>query len=295
MLGIGKSSKLNLACELAADRIVAARAVEGGALDMSAVRELSSGALTPSLTGTNIANPEAVRSAVMEAMSGVASNTRNIIAVIPDGACRITLLDFDSLPEKREEAEAVVRFRLKKSLPFDVDRARVSCHVQQGAKGTVSVVAAVILNSVLKEYESVLRDAGLAPGAVLPSMLAALGQVDASVPTLVIKVEHFTTSVAIVNEGRLLQLRTLENPAGTPPEAAQLAEDIYPSLVFFQDTYGTKLQKVLANGVNRMDEFSAALQEQTGLRTQELVSSSRLAGGSSAQRSSLGGVVGALA
>ena len=36
------------------------------------------------------------------------------------------LLDFDTLPDKREDAEAVVRFRLKKSLPFDVDQSAVS-------------------------------------------------------------------------------------------------------------------------------------------------------------------------
>jgi type IV pilus assembly protein PilM len=292
---IGKSRKLTLACELAADRVVAARAAEGGAIDMSAVRTLNSGAITPSLTVANIGNPEAVRLAIQEAMSSVDNHSRDIIAVLPDGACRITLLDFDNLPEKREEAEAVVRFRLKKSLPFDVERARVSCHVQQGAKGAISVVAAVILNSVLKEYESVLREAGFAAGVVLPSILAALGQVDATVPTLLVKVEQFTTSIALVNENRLLQLRTLENPAGTPPEATQLAEDVYPSLVFYQDTYGARIQKVLANGVDHLEEFSEALQEQGGLRAQELVSSSRLGGGSSVQRSSLGGVVGALA
>ena len=39
-----------------------------------------------------------------------------MIAVLPDAAVRVALLDFDSLPGKREEAEGVVRFRLKKSL-----------------------------------------------------------------------------------------------------------------------------------------------------------------------------------
>ena len=42
----------------------------------------------------------------------------------------------------------------------------------------VRVVAAVTPKTVLEEYESVVRDAGYNPGAVLPSMIAALGVVD---------------------------------------------------------------------------------------------------------------------
>ena len=43
---------------------------------------------------------------------------------------RVVLLDFDTLPSNPAEAEGVVRFRLKKSLPFDVDKAKVSYHAQ---------------------------------------------------------------------------------------------------------------------------------------------------------------------
>ena len=93
------------------------------------------------------------------------------------------LLDFETFPPKPDEAEAVVRFRLKKSLPFDPDEARVSYHAQTTGKG-VQVVAAVVLKNVLEEYESAFRDAGYIPGVVMPSMLAAIGAADAERPTL---------------------------------------------------------------------------------------------------------------
>jgi len=76
---------------------------------------------------------------------------------------RVVLLDFETLPSKRDEAEAVVRFRLKKSLPFDPADARISYHAQSTGKG-VRAVAAVVLNTVLEEYESAFRDAGYNPG-----------------------------------------------------------------------------------------------------------------------------------
>ena len=91
------------------------------------------------------------------------------------------LLDFDTLPDKPQEADAVVRFRLKKSLPFDVDQSSVSFD-RQGTSDPVRVIAAVTPRAVLEEYESLVREAGYNPGSVLPSMLAALGAVDAFSP-----------------------------------------------------------------------------------------------------------------
>ena len=60
-------------------------------------------------------------SALRDALSAVAGRSRDVCLVIPDATTRIMLLDFDTLPAKPEEADAVVRFRLKKSLPFEVE------------------------------------------------------------------------------------------------------------------------------------------------------------------------------
>ena len=94
--------------------------------------------------------------------------------MLPDAAVRVVLLDFETLPSKRDEAEGVVRFRLKKSLPFDVEKAKVSYHVQPSNVG-VRVIAAVALANVVEDYEAAFRQAGYQPGVVMPSMLAALG------------------------------------------------------------------------------------------------------------------------
>ncbi len=265
----------------------------GGTVESSSVRSLPPGALQPHLHAVNFNQPEAVRSALEGALAVIGGRGRDVIAVLPDAACRIVLLDFDALPDKREEAEAIVRFRLKKSLPFEVEKARVSYQAQI-ADGKVNVVAAVVLNSVLEEYESVLREAGCTPGVVVPSMLAALGQVDADVPTLVIKLDPTSTSFAIVNEGRLLLIRTVENPGGAVPPGSQLVEDIYPSLVFFQDTYGAKVQRMLVGGLDSIDGLNASLAEHLGVRAQELVSDRILGADMGAQRSALGAVAGAL-
>jgi type IV pilus assembly protein PilM len=282
-----------LACEVSVDGVVAARAGQhGDALEAYVVHRLPEGSLAPDLAEANVLRPETVRQVVSDVMTGVAARSRDVIAVLPDAAVRVVLLDFEALQDKRPEAEAVVRFRLKKSLPFDVERARVSYHVQPASTG-IKVIAAVALASVVEEYESAFRSAGYNPGVVLPSMLAALGAVDAHRPTMVVKVDVFTTSIAILDRSQLLLFRTLENTHGAHISGEQLAEDVYPSVVFFQDTYQLDVERIFVAGMGS-EPALRGLHAQTGVEVEELVSESHIGAGNGVERSRLAGVVGAL-
>jgi type IV pilus assembly protein PilM len=217
-----------------------------------------------------------------------------VIAVLPDAAVRVVLLDFDTLPANSEEAEGVVRFRLKKSLPFDMDKAKLSYHAQPSNNG-VRVIAAVALTSVIEDYESAFREAGYSPGVVLPSMLAALGAADARLPTLVIKVDARTTSIAILEQEQLLLFRTLENTRGVTITGEQLAEEVYPSVVFFQDTYHLNIDQIFVAGLPESGGAAPALRAQTGAEVRELVSGSQLGSSVGAiPKWRMAGVVGAL-
>src|SRR6266436_422807 len=290
------TAKPKLACEISADRVLAGRLGEDGrSLEACAARELAPGCVVPDLVEGNLRQRDAVKSAVESTLDSVAGRTHDVIAVVPDAAVRVVLLEFDTLPTNSEEAAGVVRFRLKKSLPFDVDKARVSYHAQKFDDG-VRVVAAVALASVVEDYESVFRDAGFSPGVVLPSMLAALGAADAKRPTLVVKVDARTTSIAILNDDQLQLFRTLENTRGVTITGEQLAEEVYPSVVFFQDTYHLNIERIYVSGLSESGGAAPALRAQTGAEVQELVASSQL--GSSASgpipRWRMAGVVGAL-
>jgi len=46
-------------------------------------------------------------------------------------------------------------------------------------------------------------------------------------------VDARTTSIAILDKQQLLLFRTLENTRGVTISGEQLAEDVYPSVVFF--------------------------------------------------------------
>ena len=64
--------------------------------------------------------------------TGTASAARPLI--LPDYCARVAVLDFDTFPSDPAEQLALVRFRIKKSVPFDVDSAIVS-YVEQPRPG----------------------------------------------------------------------------------------------------------------------------------------------------------------
>jgi type IV pilus assembly protein PilM len=213
-----------VACEIAPEGVTAARSGEPGApLAGIGFAALETGALAPSLKPGNVVDRLEVIAAVRKALEqvGAKANTRNadITVVIPDGACRVLLLEFDSLPNKLSEALPLVRFRLKKLLPFDADDAMVSFQVMSQSRQIVRVLAVAIPRDVLGEYESAAREAGFDPGAVLPSTLAAMAAVDEAGAALVINANSLGITAAIAREGILLLHRAVDlqaQPAGVP-------------------------------------------------------------------------------
>ncbi len=285
-----------LACEIAGDRVFAARiADKNRTLDAYSACELPLGSVIPDLIESNLRRRDDVTTSIRQALASVGGRGRDVIAVLPDAAVRVVLLDFDALPASKPEAEAVVRFRLKKSLPFDVDKAKVSYHAQTSGQG-VRAIAAVALSSVIEDYEAAFRDAGYTPGLVLPSMLAALGAADATRPTLVVKVDARTIGIAILDNNQMLLFRTLENTRAASITGEQLAEEIYPSIVFFQDTYSLSIERILVAGLPESSGAAQALAAQTTAEVRELITGAHLgsATGESVPRHRIAGVVGAL-
>ena len=119
------------AIELMPEGVLAA-AMQGKNKDESAVyafAPLPSGALVPGIEEPNIRSVPAVAEAIQSALGDVTPRTRSVTLVLPDTAVRVFVLDFDSLPPKAVDVVPVLRFRLRKMVPFDVEKAGVSYQV----------------------------------------------------------------------------------------------------------------------------------------------------------------------
>jgi type IV pilus assembly protein PilM len=213
-----------LAVEVRAEGVVAARAEDAAALLVAVAGvDVAEGSVVPGLKAGNIVDKAAVAAALRKALDEVAGRgeqrgkrLRDVTLVIPDSAVRVLFLDFDQLPTKAPEALAVVRFRLKKLLPFDADEAMVSYQVMSSDKAGVKLLALAMPKDVLDEYEGAVLAAGYLPGAVLPSTLAALAGLDeVETPVLVVNAGLTAVTTAIVQGGQLLLHRSMDLNAGT--------------------------------------------------------------------------------
>jgi type IV pilus assembly protein PilM len=265
-----RASRPRLACEITAERVIAARAADKSPrLEVFTSRRLNEGVVAPGLNGPNVLDGQALRTAIGSALGAVSGKSRDVVVIVPDAAIRVLLLDFETLPSKPQETDPVIRFRLKKSLPFDVDEAAVSYDISR-SNGAVRVVAAVSPRAIIQEYESAFRDAGYSPGVVLPSSLATLGMIEGQRPTMMLKADATNIIIAAAERQELRLVRTLENPHGAAVTAAELAEGVLPSIVFFEDSFAARIEQIFVGGIAQIDEIGPLLHQQTGAQVQEL-------------------------
>jgi len=225
-----------VACEIRPEGVVAARGgKKHGELTM-AFAPLPEGALAPGLKVPNLADRRSVTSALESALREI--NTRNeaVTLVVPDAAARVLLLDFDTLPSKRHEALPVVRFRLRKMVPFDVEGSAVSYQVMAERNGQLIALVTVMPGDVLEEYESALRDAGYEPGAVLPSTLAAAAAVDDEGATLMVNHTGASVTTAITQGEEMLLHRWMDLPEEPLAREEELAQAVITALAWYEDT-----------------------------------------------------------
>ena len=259
----------------------------------------SGGALSAGLKPPNFTDRAAVASALRQALNEVSVKESQVTLVIPDAAVRVLLLDFDTLPPKLAEALPILRFRLRKLVPFEVEDAAVSYQVMPGKPGVVRVIVAVSPAAVLAEYEAAVREAGYEPGVVLPSTLAALAALNTDEPSLVMNRNGSSVTTAITRQNELLLHRTLEltEKEWLPEENSyhaveELQQSVSVAVAYFEDTLESPPRQLLSCGLGGPDELMRLLGEES-IPVRDLVPTSYK--NKSMPGGILAGVVGALA
>ncbi len=246
-----------------------------------AVEALPPGAVTPSPVEPNLVDAAAVRDRLRQVLAKVPARGPDVALLVPDQVVRVFLLHFDTLPRKPEEAVPLLRWRLKKSVPFDVEDTVVSYSIQPGpprGAGGVEALTAVVRRSVVRQYEEVVESAGLQVGVVLGSSLATLSYFEDERPTLLARLSGRTLTVTIVRGESLCVYRCTEMPTGASELAPQaLLDEIYPATAYFQDNWNENVAMVCLAGLGeRFDEFRRAVDAELGLRATQLTPSAVL-------------------
>jgi len=216
-------------------------------------------ALLPSIEEPNLRDPEAVAGAIRSALDDVSPRSRAVTVILPDTLVRVFVLDFDSLPAKAAEAIPVVRIRLRKMVPFDVEHAGVSYQVLAQAAAEWKVLVAVVPGPVLAEYESAVRAAGYEPGAVLPSSLAALETLDSMEAVFAANLGAHSITTSIATGQELLLYRTIDLPADLAQRTGEIQRGIAVAAAYFEDKLGARPRTLYYAGIQDGAQFAASI------------------------------------
>ena len=253
-----------LAIEISTDRVAGIRFGRTGTHLSFDVEPLPKGAIVPSAIEANIANPSAVKAAVASVCQSLGAKEEDAALLVPDPVIRVFVQHFDEFPRSAEEAIPMLRWKLKKSVPFEVEETLLSYMRQAPKAEGVDVVTAIARLRIVKEYEAALEEASLRAGVVLSTTLAAVSLLEDQKPTLLARVSGTSLTTAIVREGVLAGYRCTELPVHTDALTPQLLlEEIYPLAAYYQDTWQEGIQGVRVAGLGgRLPDFVQPLEEE---------------------------------
>jgi type IV pilus assembly protein PilM len=249
ILSVFKDPPPEFVFEIAADGIAMARTRQAGAIQETL---LAPGVLCPSPAKENVLNAEAFAEAVRRLVPA-GKRGRKAALILPDHTVRISVLDFDSLPEKEEERRSLLNFRLRKSVPFDVDEAALSYFPQDGKK----VLVALAPMETVAHYEAPFRAAGLHTGLVTVSSLALLDLMPPAGSLVVARRSPGVLTVVAVSAGVVTIARSLELPDDAADPLEEISSDIYSTLAFIEDQSGAKPERLFLAGFGEDAEVAA--------------------------------------
>ena len=243
------------AIELTPEGVLAAALPGKHDAPVFAFEALRPGVLVPGISELNMSSPEAVSAAIRSALNAVSADGRFVTVIIPDTAVRVFVLDFDTLPAKPAEAIPVLRFRLRKMVPFDVEHAGLSYQILTQSKTEARVLVAVLPSNILDEYESVVRGAGYEPGAVMPSALAALATLDSSQPVLAACLSKVAITTSITRGDDLLLYRTLDLPDDPQQRLLEVQRSVAVAAAYYEDKVSVLPKELYFAGNGTASEF----------------------------------------
>jgi type IV pilus assembly protein PilM len=255
----------SLVAEIAPDHVAAAKwRTARGHLESAAVESLPAGSVTPSPVEANVVRPEAILTALRQVFNRVPMNGSSLALLVPDSVVRLFIMPFEDLPRRATEALPLLRWRLKKSVPFDVDEAVLSWSRQRGRTGNLEVVVGVARQRIVREYEEIVESLGAHAGVVLGSSLAALPLLPERGATMLVRLSGKTLTTAIVLGATLCLFRTAELAVEAELLQTQVVlEEVFPAVAYYHDVWGGAINRAFLAGFGtREEEFRSAVESE---------------------------------
>jgi type IV pilus assembly protein PilM len=226
----------------------------------------------------NVVEWEPVAAALKEIWARNRNRPPKICLLLQDRTALPFQVNLESPPANHRECMDVIRFKLKKSVPFRIEDARISYFLDSGAHdfNSVNLWVTIMSPQVLRQYEELIQatvgsECGLVDLSTFNLMNLAHSEIRSqgwdSDDHLYINLNRNYISLAITQKERLMFFRSreLERRNGILDEA--MAE-IHPTILFYLDKLGGKqFAREFVYALERPEELTRMLEQNHHLKT----------------------------
>jgi hypothetical protein len=200
---------------------------------------LPTGLVTPTLNAVNVHDVAALGAAVKAAIDRITPRPKRVALILPDTVVKVSMLRFEKLP-KAQDLEQLVRWQIRKSIPFRVEDAQVSwtdaADIQGGGREFLVLASR---RDIVESYERACDAASVHAGIVditslnlVNAVLATSGAV--SNDWLLVHAEPEFATMIIVRGGRVIFYRNRPSEG----EATDIGDLVHQTAMYFEDRLG---------------------------------------------------------
>jgi len=257
-----------------------------------------------SIREPNVLNPAVFVEKIRETYLLLLTKTKRVSLSLPDAAGRVVLLDLETRFKNKDEGADIIRWKLKKSFPYEIQDAHLDYQViQEKESGEISTLVSLVARQVVTQYEELLLEAGLQPNKIdftsfnLYRLFARRFELADDYAFL--SFYGGTLGIMIFAGGTLAFHRVKEIPGGRFDVHRAFREISSSLLVFKEKQSANPLSEVFCSITKEeRDAFRSVVNEATGLEpvwldTERLVNCGSSVSADSSTLFSLSGAVGA--
>jgi type IV pilus assembly protein PilM len=225
----------------------------------------------------NILELEPVAAALKDLWMRNRYRSQKICLLLQDRSALAFSIALESKPENREECVELIRFKLKKSIPFRIEDAQINYFQDSGISDyqSLNLWVTVLNPQILHQYEDIIRasvgsDCGLVDFSTFNLMNLAHAEIQSRSlqmeDHLYINLNRNYISLAITQKDKLVFFRSreLEHQNGALQEAMQ---EIHPAMMFYQDKLsGAGFARAFVYALESSEELCKSLEQTHRIR-----------------------------
>jgi Tfp pilus assembly PilM family ATPase len=270
------------ALEISARRVtLAVVADHGGSRVLSgyAIEPLPPGAVEPALNAPNVHDPAALTAAIKSVLDRVTPRPKRIALVLPDIVGKLSLLRFEKIPPKPQDLDQLIRWQVRKAVPFKIEDAQVAwvpgIALPEGGREYIVIVAR---RDIVESYERACEAAGAYPGIIdlasmnlINAVLVTQGTAPPGADWLLVHVAAEYSTLAVVRGSDVIFFRTRQSE-----QDENLPDLVHQTAMYHEDRLGgggfaaVVLAGASIRGADAAERLRRQLEERVGTRVSVL-------------------------